>query len=301
LLYVTLAAVVGVTIALSLVSSAPLRQLRSLAILACYVIGVLLLFADRWRAVAVWSAIGIGAGLLYSVYEARSLEASERGAVSSHALFGLVAWPVMLPEAIEYWLADAGLLGEAAAEEDPALASPNMATLEELGYFKYTPKLRLKPTEDAIEAAEFPFYDEGSGRFFWADAETLAEKGVASFLRELEPTLESVGVHLGTVEEAWGEDYWITVDGQRHLLWASDEADEARALAAVRTFTIVNDLLSATGTEERLYAVGGDNDLVAVLLTPELLELFSTGTNIHERPYVPKIDPPWYGMPHDEP
>jgi len=174
-----------------------------------------------------------------------------------------------------------------------------LGKLDELGYFRYTPPVALESTREIVAGTEFPFFEEESGRFFWADAENIAEKGAASFVESLAPTLRQIGVDMGPVEEDWGDDYWITVGGERHVIWAREEAEEARALAAVRTFAIVNDHLIAAGSEERLYAVWGDNDMVAVLLTAELVEYLSSGVSQYSKPYVPRNEPPWYGMPHE--
>lgn len=181
----------------------------------------------------------------------------------------------------------------------PAAPLGDVAKLEELGYFAYTPPEKLAAAREAAAGPGFPFYDEGSGRFFWADAETLAEGGVGSFLGELAPTLEQIGVRLGELSESWDEAYSVRVAGREVLIYGPEEQEEARALAAVRTFALVNDLLAAAGSAERLYAVGGDNDMVAVLLTPDLLELLSARAEVESwRPYLPTEDPPWYGMPH---
>ncbi len=182
-----------------------------------------------------------------------------------------------------------------------ACSSPNegaVAELAELGYFDHTPPAALASVRTAVAGATFPFVDEASGRFYWADAETLAEGGVGELFARLAPTLEALGVDFGTVEEEFGEGYAIRFAGRRYVLWSESEAEEARALTAVRAFAIVNELLAAAGSDERLWAVGGDNDMVAVLLTPELARYFSERVAPEARPYLPRDEPPWYGMPH---
>lgn len=94
----------------------PLRGFRNLGLLACYIIGIAMAIALPWRTAAVtWAAFALAGGLLYVAYEAWSSRKeqgtdAERESRLTPLLHAVVAWPIMLPEAIEYGLADLGVL-----------------------------------------------------------------------------------------------------------------------------------------------------------------------------------------------
>lgn len=94
----------------------PVRGWRNLGVLAGYVLGLAMAFALPWRmALTTWATAGVASGLLYFAYEglayARAVDRTRAVRPSPAALLhGLLAWPVMLPEAIEYLLADLGIL-----------------------------------------------------------------------------------------------------------------------------------------------------------------------------------------------
>ena len=123
-LYLTLGVLTVLTVVVSLQPSVALRQVRNLTILASYIVGISLLFSDRWiRPAAVWVGVGLLSGLLYFGYETWSISKARRerpgedhGQPSaSSVLLGIVAWPIALPEVIESTLADLGVIGSAPA------------------------------------------------------------------------------------------------------------------------------------------------------------------------------------------
>lgn len=107
---------VGWTVLFSMTSKQPVRGLRNLGILACYILAVVMLIRLRFvSAVVTWCAFGIAAGVIYSFYElvayARDKSSDKKLGLSfSHFIHGPLAWPIMIPEAIEYLLADLGVL-----------------------------------------------------------------------------------------------------------------------------------------------------------------------------------------------
>ncbi len=130
-LYVTLGVLTLVTVAVSIQPSIGLRQVRNLTILASYLVGVALLFADRWvRPAAVWVVVGLVSGLLCFGYDSWSIAGARRqrpgedhGSASlSTILLGVVAWPLALPEVIENTLADTGVIGSGSSR--PQRAGP---------------------------------------------------------------------------------------------------------------------------------------------------------------------------------
>ncbi len=92
----------------------PLRGLRNFGLLASYIIGLAMAIRLPWREAAVtWAVFGICGGLLYVGYEmwtlSRQPASGERPRLGA-LLHGLFVWPIMVPEAVEYLLADLGVL-----------------------------------------------------------------------------------------------------------------------------------------------------------------------------------------------
>src|SRR5262249_8499179 len=108
----------------------PLRGCRNLGILACYVLFIVMLFRLRiLTALATWCLFGIAGGLLYLSYKLvmrwRTKDPAEKPAVSfATLLHGPLAWPVMIPEVIEYALAELGLLASRSLSLPPFSAPP---------------------------------------------------------------------------------------------------------------------------------------------------------------------------------
>ena len=95
----------------------PIRGLRNLGILACYIIAIVMLFRLHFiSTLATWCAFGVAAGVIYSLYQAVSYAHDKStdkklGISFSTFLHGPLAWPIMIPEAIEYLLTEVGILG----------------------------------------------------------------------------------------------------------------------------------------------------------------------------------------------
>lgn len=102
------------TIFFSMFNTPGVRGWRNLGWPACYVVGVAMFWSLGWRrAGATWLAVGLATGVLYYLYLAWSARReSDPGARTqlTTVLHGTLAWPIMLPEVIEYSLADAGVL-----------------------------------------------------------------------------------------------------------------------------------------------------------------------------------------------
>jgi len=113
---VALLIAVGWTTLFSLTNKPAIRGFRNFGLLASYVLVVVFLFIAGWRsALVTWAAFGVGGGLLYVAWEIldrRHAAPSQRDPrVSLAPLFhGLFLWPIMVPEAVEYALADLGIL-----------------------------------------------------------------------------------------------------------------------------------------------------------------------------------------------
>ncbi len=111
----------GWTTFFSMFNTPGIRGYRNFGMLACFVIGPIMLFALPWKvAVATWCLIGAASGVLYFFWELYvhwNAKAEEQvpWPGPSTILNGLYLWPIMLPEAVEYWLADLGIRGTGAA------------------------------------------------------------------------------------------------------------------------------------------------------------------------------------------
>jgi hypothetical protein len=70
----------------------------------------------------------------------------------------------------------------------------------------------------------------------------------------------------------------------------------------VRTFALINRLLTEARSPERIYAVGGGNDLFAFFLTPQLRDLVARHPDADpaDEPYEPREEYPGFGQPEFE-
>jgi len=70
-----------------------------------------------------------------------------------------------------------------------------------------------------------------TGRFFHADAEELAEGGVAEFFAQLQPFQSKQGVNLTDVEQRLADDdrsYWVSAAGIEHKIYDAREYESER-------------------------------------------------------------------------
>jgi hypothetical protein len=184
------------------------------------------------------------------------------------------------------------------------MSSQFMIDLEKAAYFAGLP-----PDKAAVLKAYFVKHGwhgifGDSHRYFFADAESLAEGGIGQFIHELEPFLSTQGVTLPKIEDEMTEGgYIVHVGGIPFKIYdASEMNDSSRpghfwALSMTRGFRIVNDLLAKADSSERIYAINGGNDLFAIFLTPEMFRIVSSypDASVEGGPYQPTEDFPLYG------
>ena len=107
----------GWTIFFSFFNTPGIRGWRNLGWIGCYILGLVMLWAIGWRSGgATWLAVGLATGFLYYLYQLWSAWGESDPEVRAQLrtiVHGALFWPIMLPEVVEYSLADAGLLASA--------------------------------------------------------------------------------------------------------------------------------------------------------------------------------------------
>lgn len=147
-------------------------------------------------------------------------------------------------------------------------------------------------------------FSERTRRFYFADAEDLAEGGVAVFLQDVAPLLRRLGVAAPTVREDWGESHYrVTVNGREYQIYDAKElqSDIFWGYAAGRTVRIVNDLLERARSDERAYGYAdpASNDFSVFILTPALRDAVADileGTA--DDPFEVTDEAPGFGYPN---
>src|SRR5438034_1217814 len=130
---VALLIAVGWTTLFSLTNKPGMRGFRNLGILASYVLVVVFMFVAGWRsALVTWAVYGVAGGVIYICWEIlqrlRSAAGEQKPGVSlSPLVHGLFAWPIMVPEALEYVLAEVGILRAPPAAPAKGIAEPGAA------------------------------------------------------------------------------------------------------------------------------------------------------------------------------
>jgi hypothetical protein len=180
--------------------------------------------------------------------------------------------------------------------------------LEALGFFAHASRKKVEEIEGEIRRLGWPGVFSHEGRFFHADAEELAEGGILGFLGTIAPFLATEGVTVPEIQEDLSEDRYrlklassdFEIYGPEDVAREATEPGRVWAIATVRTFELVNQLLATTKSQERLYAVNGGNDLFGLFLTQaQFSEITShAGSVAPGAPYQVQDDPPWYGDRH---
>ena len=152
--------------------------------------------------------------------------------------------------------------------------------VEPAGFYKFTPTEEIAAVKAEITNG-LEKWLRAAGRLFDADAERLAEGGVRDLLDYLRPLLDREGVRLASMEDRFDADegYTIVINGREYTLWTKAEAKDSWLLTSKRVLDLVNGLLVASGSNERVYHLaGGGEDAQIVLLTPETRkEIFLSG------------------------
>ena len=113
------------------------------------------------------------------------------------------------------------------------------------------------------------------------------------------------------VDDRSEKGYIIRLGGAAYQIYDAAEMERDLAgkdlglvwgLSAARGFRIVDQLLVAASSAERIYAVNGGNDLFALFLTPEIHAAIMQHPDASRRhgPYVPSEEYPSFGSFEDE-
>ena len=118
-LTITLGLALAWTVAFSMTNRFPLRGNRNLGLLACYIAPVIFVFTSGFMSVAVtWLAFSVVGAITYTAWDifqnARVTNPDEKNKIGLGSFITApFAWPIMIPEAIEYFLAEIGILKSA--------------------------------------------------------------------------------------------------------------------------------------------------------------------------------------------
>jgi hypothetical protein len=180
--------------------------------------------------------------------------------------------------------------------------------LDRLGFFAHaSPAGRAAAIAEVGSDPETGVFAEGTRRFWFADAEDLAEGGTGDWLSSLAPLLRELGVPPLRLRDHFGEaSYSVVVAGRRYAILTEEEAvsDRAWGHAAARTVGMVNDLLRRAGSNEKAYGYlsAETNDFSVFVLTPALRDAVAEilGADGPDAPYQVRNEPPSFGYAHWE-
>src|SRR5207253_5697530 len=147
-----------------------------------------------------------------------------------------------------------------------------LAQLEALGFYKYTaPDEITRAKARALETRYL--YHDSTHRSYITGEEDLAECGVLDFFTVIEPFLNRQGIEITSRDEECipGGAYTVSLNGKAYEIYSDYECQHAELwrLSTIRTHRIVNELLAAAGSGERVYLLYGGNDAEAVFQSPE--------------------------------
>ncbi len=123
----------GWTTLFSLTNKPAVRGFRNLGLLASYISAVVFPFVAGWcSALVTWAVFGVAGGLLYIAWEMLERRHAgpgrqDPGISLSPLIHGLFLWPIMVPEAVEYALADLGILRAPPSAPTQTMADPGAA------------------------------------------------------------------------------------------------------------------------------------------------------------------------------
>lgn len=180
--------------------------------------------------------------------------------------------------------------------------------LSRLGFFRYSSAETKQAISDEIEKRGWSGIFGNANRLYPADAEDLAEGGAGPFLTSVSAFLTREGISLPTAtDDIFDDGYTVFVNDMEFEIYNAIELERDEneqpgliwGLSMTRCFNIINQLLEAAGSTERIYAVNGGNDLFGFFLTPHLFELIVRHPQAapHDGPYKCTENYPRFGQP----
>ena len=183
--------------------------------------------------------------------------------------------------------------------------------LKRLGFFKGLDTPEAEDLEQELAQRGWGGIFSNSYRLYNADAEELAEGGIGELIANVQPFLTGEGVRLPEIEDDCSMDgYMVRIGNENHLIYDAtellrDSSDREPGviwgLSMARGFGILNEMLAAAGSAERVYAVNGGNDLFAFFLRPALHDVIMQHPDASPfyGPYTPTEEYPSFGQPQD--
>ena len=163
--------------------------------------------------------------------------------------------------------------------------------LIKIGFLEFADTTKIDSLSSALTKS-FDIYDEDINRTTHIDAEELAEFSFDFFLPRLKQILKLRGFDLIVrTSEDYQETYDVFINEEKIKLYTSEdmEHDNFWMVASRAFFKEINRQLKNSGIEESIYLLYEDNDLHALLLTPNQCSLIQDKyrANPKELPYDP--------------
>jgi len=143
-------------------------------------------------------------------------------------------------------------------------------------------------------------------KMIFLDAEALAEGGIGEkYSCDVAPALSQYVSTTADINETFDTSngsYVVESQGQTYVIFSpgmdiSEGQNWGNAMFAL--FDIVNCQLRESDYE--FYAINGGNDLGGMFLTHDIyMQATKEYKNRSDWSYLPKLEHPWYGQPHDK-
>lgn len=186
---------------------------------------------------------------------------------------------------------------------DPKPSPEHVACrLVEMGYLKFVSESEVEiARQELIDSLRHGYlgtdWDEQcvcrDRRSYPADSEELAEGQIGETILLMRGVLYQEGVKVRSVKDDFRDDgYDVVIDGRAYPIFEAVATLEygGWGVATKRFLQIVNGLLRAARSSERLYGMYGGNDVRVVLLTTKMHSLLRASrliANTKELPYPP--------------
>lgn len=137
-----------------------------------------------------------------------------------------------------------------------------------------------------------------SNRYISLDPESIAEEGIFEALQDIGQNLSMRGAYLTSMSLVKSDhyNYEVKVNNKHYIAYDAETVSDSWPLATETFFRIVNDLLSAKGSE-KLYAISPDTT-EAMILPSELIKFYDILPS-NQRPFIPNRIGPDFGARYE--